>query len=316
MSRRPDIAEVKALLAERMPDLARELCGEPTDRARQEHRYRRKGSLAVVVAGQTRGSGYDHEAGQGGDALGLVAHMHGTQMRPAWEWALRWLGVDTDHRQPFARPRPAAPPPPEQPPEPGRTDDMARQIWASAQPAAGSMVETYLASRGLTLPAGAPIRFHPACQRGAERLPAMVALMTSPQSAEGTGVHRTFLAPDGRGKAAGQAKMMAGKAGVIRLAAAAPSRLGLAEGIETALAVSQRGGWAPMWAATSSGAIRGFPVLPGIAELHVFADADKAGIDAARQCGRRWVAAGRKARAIWPPAGDWDDALRRNEGVA
>ncbi len=315
MSRRPDIAEVKELLADRMTELARELCGDPTQRGRDEHRYRRKGSLAVVIAGRKRGSWYDHEAGAGGDALGLVAHMRGCAMRDAWEWALDWLGV-SDRRDIPPRPhRPVESPETQQ--EASRTLGLARTIWTEAQPAAGTLVEIYLALRGLVLPADAPLRFHPACPRGAERLPAMVALMTSPQSSKAVGVHRTFLRHDGSGKADGQAKMMVGNAGVIRLAAGpgAQRRLGVAEGIETSLAVMQRG-WCPVWAAASAGGIRAFPVLPDIEELHLFADGDDAGLGAARECGRRWAAAGRKARAIWPPAGDWNDALRRDEGVA
>ncbi len=92
--------------------------------------------------------------------------------------------------------------------------------------------------------------------------------------------------------------------------------LGIAEGIETALAVMQRAGWAPVWAATSAGAIRRFPVLPGIEALTVFADMDGAGLNAARDCCRTWAAAGWEARLLAPPAGDWDDVLPHAERAA
>jgi hypothetical protein len=317
MSRRPDIAEVVGMLADRMPELARELCGEPTQRNRDEQRYRRRGSLSVIISGPKRGSWYDHEAGCGGDALGLVAHMRGCEMRGACGWALSWLGVAGNHAPAPRQHRPVEPSKTAM--EASSTLELARSIWGGAQPAVGSVVATYLASRGLILPTDAPIRFHPSCQRGAERLPAMVALMTAPQSGEPVGVHRTFLRHDGSGKAEGTAKMMAGNAGVIRLSGVTgqQGRLGLAEGIETSLSVLQRGGWGPVWAATSAGGISAFPVLEGIEELHLFADADEAGLKAARNCGRRWATAGRRARAIWPPAGDWNDALRHtNERAA
>ena len=179
-------------------------------------------------------------------------------------------------------------------------------------PAVGTPAEAYLASRGLVLPSDAPLRFHPSCPRGPERLPALVALMTDPATAEPCGVHRTFLRGDGNGKAEGQAKMMAGNAGVIRLVPDEDVTLGLgiAEGIETALAVMQRTGWRPVWAATSAGAMRRFPVLPGIEALTIFADTGEAGIGAATECAERWTAAEREARILAPPRDDWDDVTR------
>jgi hypothetical protein len=143
----------------------------------------------------------------------------------------------------------------------------------------------------------------------------MLALMTNPATGEPCGVHRTFLARDGNGKAPGPlpAKMMAGAAGVVRLV---PDEdvtmgLGIAEGIETSFSVMQGYGWRPVWAATSAGMIRTFPVLPGIEALTLFADADGAGITAAEACAERWAEAGREVEVIAPPAGfDFNDTLR------
>jgi hypothetical protein len=319
MTPRPDIPTVCAMLAERMPDLARELVGaEPTSRARDTWRFYPRGGLAVVIAGPKRGAWHDHGAGKGGDPLGLVAHLRGIPMREALTWALAWLG-----EAPGRNYRPAAAPPvaPSAGPReavPSATLELARAMWREAVAPAGTLVETYLSSRGLTLPADAPLRFHPACPRGAERWPAMLALMTDPATAQPCGIHRTFLARDGMGKAPGNAKMMAGNAGVIRLVPDddVTTGLGIAEGIETALAVMQRAGWAPVWAATSAGAIRRFPVLPGIEALTVFADMDGPGLEAARECCRAWAAAGREARLLAPPVGDWHDVLPRQERAA
>ncbi|MBO1073360.1 toprim domain-containing protein [Roseomonas sp. 1311] len=177
-------------------------------------------------------------------------------------------------------------------------------------------MEIYLAWRGLSLPSDAPLRFHLACPRGAERLPAMLALMTDPLTGEPCGVHRTFLAPNGQGKAPGQAKMMAGRAGVVRLVpdAEVTMGLGLAEGIETSLAIMQRAGWRPVWAATSAGAIRTFPVLAGIEELTIFADADDkgAGVAAALACAECWSELARRVTVLEPPIGaDFDSATGR-----
>jgi hypothetical protein len=193
---------------------------------------------------------------------------------------------------------------------------VARQVWNEAVDAGGTPVERYLASRGLTLPPGAPISFHPACPRGAERLPAMLAMMSHPLTGEPCGVHRTSLATNGSGKAEGQAKMMLGHAGVVRLVPDEEVELGLglAEGIGTSLAVMQEFGWRPVWGATSAGAIAGFPVLLGLEAITVFADADDGGVGlkAATACAKRWSEARLDARImIAPSERDFADLVER-----
>ncbi len=275
IARRVAPADLVRQLAPCVERLARELVGaEPTSRRAGEVRFGSRGSLAVRVAGAGRGSWFDFEAGKGGDALGLVAHRRGTTAGEAIGWALAWLG-----RQPGDADTPE--PPPVLARSRGRGgaahcsgDGLWRGLWCEAVPPSGSLVEAYLRTRGLRPPHGAPLRLHPACPRGAGRLPAMLALMTDAATGEACGVHRTFLAPDGNGKALpgpnGEgAKMMLGSAGVVRLT---PDEdvtlgLGLCEGIETGLALLQRFRHAPVWAAAAAGAIHRFPVLPGIEAL-------------------------------------------------
>ncbi|MDE3037095.1 MAG: toprim domain-containing protein [Pseudomonadota bacterium] len=88
--------------------------------------------------------------------------------------------------------------------------------------------------------------------------------------------------------------------------------LGIAEGIEDALTV-MASGWRPVWAAVDAGNIASFPVLPGIECLTIFADHDKAGLEAARRCAERWQAAGRDVRIVSPNAAgeDWADVAKR-----
>lgn len=304
------IDQINETLTQRIASLSAHLLGEPTERGRATWRWGSKGSLAVVVEGAKRGAWHDHEAGIGGDPLGLIAHARRCPMGEAIVWAREWSGD-------AARAAPTPPRPASIRSAPTLdTLSAARRCWGEAQPPAGTLVGAYLASRGLALPDDAPLRFHPRCQRGAgpnaEHLPAMVALMTDPATGEPCGVHRTFLRADGAGKADGAAKMMLGNVGVIRLVpdAEVTLGLGLAEGIETALAVMQGFGWSPVWAATSAGNIAGFPVLPGIEALTIFADADAAGARAAAACAGHWTAAGREARILRPPAGDFDDLAR------
>jgi hypothetical protein len=188
-----------------------------------------------------------------------------------------------------------------------RNLEIARNIWHEAVFPGGTLVEYYLASRGSALPEEPVLRFHPSCQCGADRMPAMIALMTDPVTGEERGIHRTFLQPDGSGKVS---KMMLGRAGVIRLCERITNGLGLAEGIETALAVAQRVQWGPVWAAGSAGGIARFPVLTQTT-LNIFADCDDvgAGLKAARDCASRWANAGADVLIHLPPDGkDWDKA--------
>ncbi len=317
-SERMDIAAVNAALTGQIEALALSLAGEPSHRGRANLRFRAKGSLAVQIAGPKRGAWFDHESGDGGDPLGLIAHLQRVTMRDAYRWAQDWLG-EAPKAERLSLPPPVAP---KDRPQPAASTETARVVWreAMAAGAAASLVPRYLAARGLQFDPGAPLRFHPACPRGrAERLPAMLALMTDPVTGAPCGVHRTFLTADGRAKAPpGQngepARMMLGNAGVIRLIPDEDVTLGvgLAEGIETALSVMQTFGWRPVWAATSAGAIARFPVLPGAECLTIFADADKAGAAAADQCGNRWCEVGREVQIFTaPPQEDFNDRVRK-----
>jgi hypothetical protein len=272
-----------------MPEVVGELLGEPSQRGREEWRFRRKGSLAIRVAGPKRGSWFDHEVGEGGDALGLIAHARRETMHDARRWALAWLGrpdaaEDRPARKALQRPSQA-------PREASGTLDLARRIWreAVAGDAPHSLVPAYFASRGLRWEPGAPIRFHPHAWRNPKygpHGPAMVALMTTPEGNQPCGVHVTYLCADGSGKAEGERqKIMLGNAGIIRLVEDAEVTMGL--GIAEAIAR--------------------FPILPGIA-LTIFADAGEAGAKAAQQCAERWAAAGREV-AIWTAPEDDFNAL-------
>jgi hypothetical protein len=302
-------------LAPRLADLAETLTGTvPTSRTARELRFGNRGSLSIKLTGLNAPCWHDHEAGVGGDALGLVAHLRRCSMREAAAWARTWLG--TDRFCPLPAPRPTLKPVEQ---AESSTADIGRRLWQEAVNPAGTPVVKYLASRSLALPIDAQLRFHPRTWRNAAygpHGPAMLALMTHPVSAEPVGLHVTYLRPDGAGKAEGhRKKIMLGHAGVVRLV---PDEdvtigLGLAEGIETALAVMQSFGWTPVWAAASAGSIARFPVLLGIEALTIFADADDcgAGMDAARTCAERWNATGCEVTIAAAPTGhDFADALR------
>jgi len=96
---------------------------------------------------------------------------------------------------------------------------------------------------------------------------------------------------------------MLGGRGVIRLVPDEDVHggLGVAEGIEKALAVMQRTGWRPVWSAGCAAGIKELPVMPGIDTLTLFADQDLPGLEAARACCRRYPV--RPLKASWQRRG-------------
>lgn len=198
-------------------------------------------------------------------------------------------------------------------------------VWKATEPAEGSPVARYLESRAILGPIPRALRFHPAAPLGypwnakdgapPATLPAMVAIATAEDGKSAAGLHCTFLAPDGSGKARlGNPRRMFGDlgGGVVQLAPLpVGGALAVAEGVETALAYRDLKG-VPCWAALSTAGLRRFTVPRGPARLVIAADSDDGGegLKAAHACAER--ATSRCAATIDPaPEGqDWNDALR------
>jgi hypothetical protein len=152
---------------------------------------------------------------------------------------------------------------------------------------------------------GSAIRHHPNLRHpSGSSAPAMVAIITDIVTNKEIGIHRTWLLPDGSGKAdLSPNKMMLGKAagGCVRLVDddLVEQRLGVCEGLETGLAIC-RAGW-HCWSLLSTSGLRSMPFLRGI-DLTVFADADEnnAGQSAAQVLAERWSASGGHCEIITP----------------
>jgi CHC2 zinc finger/Toprim domain len=188
----------------------------------------------------------------------------------------------------------------------------ARAIWHSASLAAGSPIETaYFPARALPIPVPPTVRFlreYP--WRGDPHLllPAMLVAVQSPAGGI-IGIEATALTlrcdrkafPDSRDKAG----IMA--AGAARFAAATET-LGIAEGAETAIAAMALTG-VPCWACLGAGRMHTVAIPDVVRELHIFADDDEPG----RQAAEKTSAAHPGLRRIvrLPPDGckDWNDVL-------
>lgn len=187
----------------------------------------------------------------------------------------------------------------------------ALRLWGAGRGIAGTPAELYLSGRGLRADCG-ELRFLARTPDGPRPLtrfrPALIAAVRDCSGL--AGVHRTFLRPDGAGGMGVCARSGLGRfgRGAVRLGGSG-SRLGLAEGIETALSASALFGL-PCWATLGTERFALVAIPPAVTGLLLFLDNDAGG--------RRAEALARAANpgipaieAHYPPrAGDdWNDVL-------
>jgi putative DNA primase/helicase len=188
----------------------------------------------------------------------------------------------------------------------------ALRIWGTAAPANGTLVETYLRSRGIVMPTPATLRLHARLKHPSGGIwPAMIALVTRGTDGVPLAIHRTFISRDGKSKApVNPQKMMLGpcRDGAVRLAEPG-NVLMVGEGIESCLAAMQATGYSA-WAALSTSGLRALGLPLDVRNLIVLADGDAPGEAAAQECAARWKQEGRRVRIARPPHGlDFNDLL-------
>jgi hypothetical protein len=198
------------------------------------------------------GKWLDAATGENGDLLDVIREVRGlTGFDHIAEEARRFLGLP--HMEPI-RLSPRR--------DRGRSGstEAARRLWAMSQPITGSIAETYLRQRRIAAFRDlANLRFHPQCYYRSEdhgptqTWPAMIAAVTDFAGAV-TGAHRTWLSPDGLGKAPidTQRKAMGDLLGhAVRFGR--PSEImAVGEGIETMLSLKSALPRMPMAAALSA----------------------------------------------------------------
>ena len=195
-------------------------------------------------------------------------------------------------------------------------DRNAKRLWRAADGLRGSPAEAYLLKRGLTQ-FSSDLRFHPRTPLGPREavqfLPAMLAAVRTDLGV--IGVHRTFL--DARaGSLAGfdRPKRALGSLqhGAVRLAMPWEGRLGLAEGIETALSAMQLFG-VPCWATLGNERFGLVTIPESVRELHLFVDNDPGGDLAEERAREAYACDGRRIAAKRPTTlyEDWNDVLMK-----
>jgi hypothetical protein len=127
-----------------------------------------------------------------------------------------------------------------------------------------------------------------------------------------TGAHRTWLAPDGFGKAPVDTprRAMGGLLGHAVRFGAADDVLAAGEGIETMLSLRCALPAIPMAAALSANHLAALLLPPTLRRLYIARDADAAGDMGLAALTERAVAAGIEALALSPRTGDFNEDLR------
>lgn len=157
------------------------------------------------------------------------------------------------------------------------TREAAQAIWDKAEPAKGTLAETYLRNRGIVLDDIPDVfRFerylrHP----NGGRFQALVARVDDVDGAL-TAVWRIYLTTDGHKADVENPKLGLGPAagGAVRIGGIGP-RIGIAEGVESAL-----GAWLlmgkkfPVWSALSTSGMQNIEIPLGVERVVAFPDGD------------------------------------------
>lgn len=206
------------------------------------------------------------------------------------------------------------------------TDEQKRKalnaVWAGAQRVEhGDPVCGYLEGRGIRMAYISPaLRFHPSLKYYREGeaqvegvFEAMLAIVTAPDGSGAT-IHRTYIKDAKKAPVASPKKLMQGmpiRGAAIRLFPVAEV-LGVAEGIETALAASQLFN-VPTWACVSAGGLESFIPPEEVKKLVIFADNDASftGQAAAYKLANRLAMAGLEVEVRIPGevGKDWADVV-------
>jgi hypothetical protein len=332
----------------------RSLCGHLLPNGRENTGYWEVGSiegekgqsLKINLEGATRGLWTDFSAPKGtaeysGNLIQLVALVKfGGAVGPACQWLRSWLGLDDLDPDRLAtekaRARKAIATNNE---EAAAAAEKKRRkalgIYLSAVPLPGTPAETYLVHRGidlraLGLPAPGSLRFHPEvyCAEVGRKLPALVAQMVN-LAGQHVATHRTYLQPDGKGKATlVEAKKALGKyqGGFIPLWKGAHrcamkdlprgTPIYVSEGIEDGLSVAIARPSLRVIAAVALSNIGGLE-LPDGCPVYILGQRDTKmkAIEAFAGAVERLQAAGRDVFLVYPPDGvkDYNDLLLREQ---
>jgi hypothetical protein len=196
--------------------------------------------------------------------------------------------------------------------------EAAQRLFAISRPVAGTLVETYLRGRGITVLHGTgSLRFQPCCYYRPEEdapveiWPAMVAAVTDLDGAI-TGAHRTWLDPSGNDKAPIDTprRAMGDLLGNAVHFGIPGEVMAAGEGIETILSLRCGLPDMPMVAALSAAHLAAILFPDMLRRLYIARDDDPAGDGAVATLVARAQAAGIEAIALSSRSVDFNEDLR------
>lgn len=242
-----------------------------------------------------------HGCGASGDVIAFVQRAHGVGFSEA-------IAMLTDGTIPV--PEPTASDPPD------NVDRIqeARALFEQAISAEGTPAETYLRSRGITITVPPSIRFAWLNYKGLGKGPCLVAALTD-KAGEITGVQRTFLLPDGRGKAkVAKPKLSLGKVSGSAIQLDPNFVTGEAvvcEGLEDGLSLAQIAD-ASVWVAAGASMMAKLEFPTSVTSAIIASDNDHAGMMAAKKAADIFFGRGLPVRLFRPLDGfkDFNDELR------
>lgn len=311
-------------LARRMARQAEVVCRHYLSNGRREGRYWLVGdarntpgrSMFVRLMGAESGKGAagkwtDAATGEHGDLLDVIRETCGlVDFKDVAEEARTFLSLPHPEPEPHSSPRQA--------PAPTGSPEAARRLFAMSQPIPGTVVETYLRQRGITILHGTgSLRFHPRCyyrpdeHSPTESWPAIIASVTD-LGGRITGAHRTWLALDGSGKAPVDTprRAMGDLLGHAVRFGVAYDVMAAGEGIETILSLRMVAPRMPMVAALSAAHLAAILFPATLRRLYIVRDDDPAGDGARDSLIERANAVGIEAIVLSPTLGDFNEDLR------
>ncbi|RWQ62408.1 toprim domain-containing protein [Mesorhizobium sp.] len=275
-------------------------------------------SMHVRLNGNAKGPAgkwVDEQNGEHGDLLDVIRESCGLiEFRDVADEARRFLAMPRPPAQSHCAQR--------QPAAARGSPEAARRLFGMSRRIAGTLAERYLAGRGILLTAHErALRYHPGCYYRdlvtgeSQTLPALIAGVTS-LDGRITGLQRTWLAPDGNGKAQlddprRSLGHLLGNAIWLGLEPGLPIPVMAAgEGFETMASLRTVMPSLPVAAATSANHLAGLTFPPGCRRLYIAADADAAGRHGIQRLSQRAGEAGILSMVLRPQLGDFNDDLR------
>lgn len=281
-------------------------CACPVCGGKDRFRLDDKDGKGTWFCAQQHGTESSNASGSAGNGFRLLMDMQSCDFAEAARMVETVIGTDSE---PVEQPHIPADPRHEQ----AETYAAVRAVWKAAKwITADDLADQYLRKRVGTYAPSRALRFHPALSRNGQPCAALISAFVDVHG-DLAGLQRTFLTQGGDKVPGNAPRLTMGSlpaGGAVRLAKH-DKVLGIAEGVETALAATALHG-IPCWSALNAGRLEAWQPPEGVTEVVVFGDNDTnaVGQAAAYALGKR-LNQSIMAEVVIPPepGTDWNDVL-------